>query len=374
MVISAFWWYKCILPTKPPPQSTYADGLREGRRCKARADVALHSGEKHFRWWHFAAATLVSTFLVGVVTGEIEVYRPQVTLEDDASLMQVRVENQLAQPLTLRLAASSSLLKSSDAPVVMFVATNCSASHLCPTSTSSTFSTNEKDFTLPNTSAGLVSVPLSCSYSGLCYLADVQVQNLDEICPVYKVRMIRAPPRPPKRNTCKSWQLLQQIIQTEIKWSGCGTYSYCHPMRILCKLGELQVVALVDTGSDYDAINVNFPITEPHDKIQLFDEDCPFLASGTPKQFENLCKAFVEVSNQRIEILKQQANHYHDQEFFQYNFMPHLNDSAEDLRNKHNILMTRDRSEFGGFYDQEEGEVRTNHYETFQLIKNLLGI
>ena len=105
-VISAVWWYKRILPTKPPPQSTYAEGLREGRRCQARADVALHSGEKHFRWWHFAAATLVSTLLVGVVTGEIEVYRPQVTLEDDASLMQVRVENQLAQPLTLRLAAS----------------------------------------------------------------------------------------------------------------------------------------------------------------------------------------------------------------------------------------------------------------------------
>ena len=110
--------------------------------------------------------------------------------------------------------------------------------------------------------------------------------------------------------------------------------------------------------SDYDAINVNFPITEPHDKIQLFDEDCPFLASGTPKQFENLCKAFVEVSNQRIEILKQQANHYHDQEFFQYNFMPHLNDSAEDLRNKHNILMTRDTdlNLVDSIKDQEEGE------------------
>ena len=100
--------------------------------------------------------------------------------------------------------------------------------------------------------------------------------------------------------------------------------------------------------SDYDAINVNFPITEPSDKLHLMDFDCPFLASGTPTQFENLCKAFVEVSNQRIEILKQQTDHYHDQEFFQYNFMPQNNDSAEDLRNKHNILMTRDRTKFGG--------------------------
>jgi len=121
--------------------------------------------------------------------------------------------------------------------------------------------------------------------------------------------------------------------------------------------------------SDYDAINANFPITEPHDKIQLFDDACPFLVSGTPKQFENLCEAFVEVSNQRIDILKQQANHYHDQEFFQYNFTSQHNDSAEDLRNKHNILMTRDRSKFGGFYDPGEDEVRTNPFDNFDLIK-----
>lgn len=100
--------------------------------------------------------------------------------------------------------------------------------------------------------------------------------------------------------------------------------------------------------SDYDAINVNFPITEPNDKLHLMDFACPFLASGTPIQFENLCKAFIEVSNQRIDILKRQADHYHDQEFFEYNFMPKNNDSAEDLRNEHNILMTRDRTKFGG--------------------------
>lgn len=100
--------------------------------------------------------------------------------------------------------------------------------------------------------------------------------------------------------------------------------------------------------SDYDAINVNFPITEPSDKLHLMDGACPFLASGTPKQFENLCKAFVEVSNQRVNILKQQANHYHDQEFFIYNFINKHNDSAKELRNKYNVLMTRNRTKFGG--------------------------
>lgn len=109
--------------------------------------------------------------------------------------------------------------------------------------------------------------------------------------------------------------------------------------------------------SDYDAINVNFPITEPKNKLHLMDNDCPFLASGTPKQFENLCKAFMEVSIERIEILKEQANHYHDQDFFHFNFMPHLNNYAADLRNQCNILMTRNRLEFGGGIDNVQDKI-----------------
>ncbi len=109
--------------------------------------------------------------------------------------------------------------------------------------------------------------------------------------------------------------------------------------------------------SDYDAINLNFPITEPGDKLHLMDADCPFLASGTRKQFENLCKAFVNVSNERIEILKQQADHYHDQEFFTYNFVPKYNDSYMQLRNQYNILMTRNRYEFGGYIDPVKNKI-----------------
>ncbi len=109
--------------------------------------------------------------------------------------------------------------------------------------------------------------------------------------------------------------------------------------------------------SDYDAINVNFPVAEPNDKLHLMDNACPFLASGTPKQFENLCKAFVNVSNERIETLKQQTDHYHDQEFFQYNFMPQYNDSAIKFRNEHGILMTRNRHQFGGYIYPVENKI-----------------
>lgn len=119
--------------------------------------------------------------------------------------------------------------------------------------------------------------------------------------------------------------------------------------------------------SDYDAVNINFPVTEPSDMLHLMDSACPFLASGTPIQFENLCKTFVEVSNERLEILKQQAKQYqdswyHDQEFFQYNFMPQYNASAEELRNQHGILMTRDRYVLGGGMDPVENKIIAGPY------------
>ena len=51
---------------------------------------------------------------------------------------------------------------------------------------------------------------------------------------------------------------LQQIIKTEIIWSGCGTYSYVNPLRINAYLGTVKVNCLVDTGSDYDVIDTAF--------------------------------------------------------------------------------------------------------------------
>lgn len=117
--------------------------------------------------------------------------------------------------------------------------------------------------------------------------------------------------------------------------------------------------------SDYDAINVNFPITEPSDNLHFMDNFVPFLASGTPIQFENLCKAFVEVSKERIEILKEQTDHYHDQEFFQYNFMPQYNDDYKQLRNEHNILMTRNRYQLGGCIDPMKNKILAGPYKGY---------
>tara|TARA_B110000495_G_C22950166_1_gene556443 strand:- start:452 stop:1207 length:756 start_codon:yes stop_codon:yes gene_type:complete len=89
--------------------------------------------------------------------------------------------------------------------------------------------------------------------------------------------------------------------------------------------------------SDYDAININFPITEPTEKLHLLTGQCPFLASGTPKQFENLCKVFVKVSKERLKILQKQADHYHDQEFFKHNFNKKFNVDCENYLTEYEI-------------------------------------
>lgn len=109
--------------------------------------------------------------------------------------------------------------------------------------------------------------------------------------------------------------------------------------------------------SDYDAINVNFQLKDPSSKLHFMDQCVPFLASGKPSQFETLCRAFVEVSNERVEILKEQANHYHDQEFLKYNFTPKYNNLYKQLINKYNILMTRDRFTLGGYIDPVEDKI-----------------
>jgi len=113
--------------------------------------------------------------------------------------------------------------------------------------------------------------------------------------------------------------------------------------------------------SDYDAINYNFSIIHPNDNLHLFDNACPFFASGTAQQFEKLCKGFIDVSLNRMDFLKRKdiplqtrIGHYHDQEFFQFSFLP-INPDYKSLRENYEILMTRDTDRLGcQFFPDEE--------------------
>ena len=48
---------------------------------------------------------------------------------------------------------------------------------------------------------------------------------------------------------------LHQRLRIELCWCGSSPIWICRPLRIICYLGDLKIAALVDTGSDYDAID-----------------------------------------------------------------------------------------------------------------------
>jgi hypothetical protein len=99
--------------------------------------------------------------------------------------------------------------------------------------------------------------------------------------------------------------------------------------------------------SDYDVINSGgWKTSDPLiDGLHLFDDACPCMASGTAKDFKKLCDLFFEITILRLPKIKEQANHYHDQEFFLYNFVGKFNKDSETLKKQYNITLTRKRNE-----------------------------
>ena len=188
------------------------------------------------------------------------------------------------------------------------------------------------------------------------YYQNINHHNQDELVDLWRIGWSRQGYEPivlnlqdaKKHPYFDTLDLKMREIFKEITTKQIGKYGMSCWFRWLAYATQVEEKCYV---SDYDAINVNFSVKEPEDKLHLMDNACPFLASGTPKQFEDLCKAFVEVSTDRLDTLKVEASHYHDQEFFEYNFMPTYNSRAQELRDKYNILMTRDRREIGGQID-----------------------
>jgi hypothetical protein len=73
---------------------------------------------------------------------------------------------------------------------------------------------------------------------------------------------------------------------------------------------------------DYDVINQRFMPTELSENLHLMDDVCPCIASGTPSQFEALCKTIISFTENNLEKIKEiykerKYKHFHDQEFFE---------------------------------------------------------
>lgn len=105
--------------------------------------------------------------------------------------------------------------------------------------------------------------------------------------------------------------------------------------------------------SDYDVLNTGRwkPSQHVSSQLHLLDHACPCLSTGTSKQYETLCYTFYDVTMNRYDHLKPIVTHYHDQEFFMYNFASQYNAECEDLKQKYDILLTRDRDNDVAPYD-----------------------
>lgn len=116
-----------------------------------------------------------------------------------------------------------------------------------------------------------------------------------------------------------------EIMQKEISSYGLSCY-----VRWLAYATQPKEKFLV---SDYDCVNNGLKIEELSDKLHLMDEACPCFVSGSPEQFDKLCHDFITISSERVKDLKKIKNNspcYHDQEFFQYNFVETYNQKANE--------------------------------------------
>jgi hypothetical protein len=129
--------------------------------------------------------------------------------------------------------------------------------------------------------------------------------------------------------------------------SNAGLDSYLRWLAFSIQEEELFYV------SDYDLINNKFKKALPIDKLHFMDADCPRLASGTPKQFKDLCYAFIKVTQQRAEALSGNVKpHYHDQQFLTYNFMPNLSPASDRFIEQYNVKMTRDKTRIADKFNE----------------------
>lgn len=117
--------------------------------------------------------------------------------------------------------------------------------------------------------------------------------------------------------------------------------------ELSCFLRWLSYAAQEDEKfyvSDYDMINTGLKLPEPDEELHLMDDACPCIASGRPKQFEKLCKLFIDILYKNISNINKVASGemlYHDQSA--------LMNGYEYF--KDNLKFTRTRPEIGSEMD-----------------------
>lgn len=121
--------------------------------------------------------------------------------------------------------------------------------------------------------------------------------------------------------------------------SAYGLHCYLRWMAY-STVNDLNEFVLV---SDYDVFNNGSSKNDWNlndSSLTFLDGTCPSIASGTAKYFKNLCQSFVDITKERLNYLIANADHYHDQEFFHFNFTQGHNKDYKSLCSKYNIDIT----------------------------------
>lgn len=150
----------------------------------------------------------------------------------------------------------------------------------------------------------------------------------------------------------KKFNLEIQALCEEIMGQKIGQYGMACWLRWLAYANQVEDCFYV---SDYDVINKKFTPKEVGEKLQLYDLHVPCFASGTPKQFLELCKSFIDITRTNLTSLKQHS-HYHDQEFFLYNM--------QEL--KQEIIFSRHRDSFFSVFGQQNESTELVHFSHFR--------
>lgn len=123
--------------------------------------------------------------------------------------------------------------------------------------------------------------------------------------------------------------------------------------------------------SDYDVINHNFYPKEPEDILHLMDNNCPCFVSGKPSQFFNLCKKFINITNENLDKFtkiyqefKFKFKRLHDQNFFIIYFTIQKIDKDIKLSKDRNFLSTPAQEKFW-----EKPLVHYSHHACTQFCK-----
>lgn len=128
--------------------------------------------------------------------------------------------------------------------------------------------------------------------------------------------------------------------------------------------------------SDYDLINIKYKPTAPQKGLNLLNGLCPVFASGNSENFLKFCKFFVEISETRKDLLKNNiilatgkpSPSYHDQDAL-INNLNENNTTLDDCMKFLDLKITRDYNQVGKDFSIEGNNSNAIHFSRNSILK-----